>query len=75
MNTNAEIGSRWKGRVFLKINYMDYSDCRKKPFEDKDLINKVNNTSRKNLRSLFIKLFSPYHLPEKDSEYVSQLLI
>ena len=20
MNTNAEIGSRWKGRVFLKIN-------------------------------------------------------
>ena len=47
----------------------------KKPFEDKDLINKVNNTSRKNLRSLFIKLFSPYHLPEKDSEYVSQLLI
>ena len=22
MNTNAEIGSRWKGRVFLKINYI-----------------------------------------------------
>ena len=71
MNTNAEIGSRWKGRVFLKINYMDSMTpiAGIKPIEDKDLINKVNNTSRKHLWSIYIKLFSAYYLPEKDSEY------
>ena len=49
MNTNAEIGSRWKGRVFLKINYIDIDTplSGTKPIEDNDLINKVNNTSRK----------------------------
>ena len=26
MNTNAEIGSRWKGRVYLQIKYTD-SEC------------------------------------------------
>ena len=71
MNTNAEIGSRWKGRVFLKINYVDSDNpiAGIKPIEDNDLLNQINTTSRKHLWSIYIKLFSAYYLPEKSSEY------
>ena len=71
MNENPEIGSRWKGRVYLKINYYD-CECPVAGVNkclDNDLINMVNNSSRKYLWSLNAKLYSAYFLPTESGTY------
>ena len=71
MNENPELGSRWKGRVYLKINYKDaeYPVAGVQKITDMDLIQTVNNTARKHLWSLYIKLYSAYYLPTEDGSY------
>ena len=77
MNENPEIGSRWKGRVYLKIKY---SDC-ESPIVgvnkclDYDLINKVNNSSRQYLWSLNAKLYSADFLPTESGTYGIKLAV
>ena len=71
MNQNPEICSRWKGRVYLKINIKDcdYPISGVQKNKDYDFINSLRKgIPRKYLWSLYIKLYSAYFLPtEKDS--------
>ena len=71
MNDNPEIGSRWKGRVYLKINYKD-ADCPiagVQKITDTELINSINKQGRKYLWSLYIKLYSASFLPTEKGSY------
>ena len=71
MNENSELGSRWKGRVYLKINYkdIDYPIAGVQTIKDNNLINSVNNIARKYLWSLYIKLYSAEFLPTENGSY------
>ena len=71
MNENSDLGSRWKGRVYLKINYkdIDYPIAGIQNITDQDLINSVNNIGRKYLWSLYIKLYSAEFLPTEKGSY------
>ena len=72
MNDNPEIGSRWKGRIYLKIFYKDceypvtgvhkISDDEK----EKEDVDKIN---RKYAWSLYIKLYSVSFLPKATGTY------
>ena len=77
MNTNAEIGSRWKGRVYLQIKYTD-SECPMsgtRDINDNDLISQVINMPRNNLWSVYVKLFDAYYLPTKNDKYSIRIAI
>ncbi len=71
MNNNAEIGSKWRGRILLKIEYQnaDSPTTQVKKIDDFNLINQAKNLSRKNLWSLYAKLYSAYYLPSDNEEY------
>ena len=77
MNENQELGSRWKGRVYLKINYKneDYPISGVHKITDIDLINSVNNSPRKNLWSLYVKLYSASFLPTENGTYSIKMCI
>ena len=57
MNENGEIGSRWKGRIFLKICYNDINSpvCCVKDIDQK-VINEMGDIARTNLWSFNVKL-------------------
>ena len=71
MNQNSELGSRWKGRIYLKINYkdIDYPIASVQNIQDMNLINSVNNIGRKYLWSLYVKLYSAEYLPTENGLY------
>lgn len=71
MNENPDFGSRWKGRVYLNILHKDseFPTAGVQKITDTELINKVNNTSRKYLWSLNYKLYSAYYLPTENGSY------
>ena len=71
MNENSDLGSRWKGRVYLKINYkdIDYPIAGVQNIADQELLNSVNNIGRKYLWSLYIKLYSVEFLPTEKGLY------
>ena len=70
MNENGEIGSRWKGRVYLKIIYNDKNSsisCVKDI--DQKTIEETGNISRSNLWSFDIKLLWARFLPKQNTKY------
>ena len=71
MNENPEMGSRWKGRVYLMIGYkdVDYPAAGVQRITDMDLINGVNQQGRKFLWSLYVKLYSASFLPTESGTY------
>ena len=71
MNENPEVGSRWKGRVYLKVLYEDceFPITGVSKIKDQDLIHKVENTSRKYLWSLNVKLYSAMFVPKDTGTY------
>ena len=77
MNENPEIGSRWKGRVYLQINYKDceYPIVGVNKITDYDLINKIDKTSRSFLWSLHAKLYSANFLPTEKGKYGIKLAV
>ena len=60
MNQNAEIGSRWKGRVLMKIefNSVDSPSAKKRKITDELMLKQAKEVSRKNLWSIYFKLYS-----------------
>ena len=70
MNSNAEIGSSWNGRILLKILY-NKSDkpCIKTSNMSHDEIKKANSTLRKENFIGIIKLYSGYYLPKEYTKY------
>ena len=77
MNSNPEMGSRWKGRIFIKINCNDvtFPIAGIQNINDYELIEKIRNTSRAHLWSLNIKLFSAEFLPKNDEKYGIKLCV
>ena len=71
MNQNSEIGSKWRGRILLKILHekTDTPSTEIRKIEDLNLINQARNLSRKNLWSLYAKLYNVYYLPTENEEY------
>ena len=65
MNENPEVGSRWKGRVYLKINCKDceYPVVGVHKITDPNILKEGENINRKNLWSLYVKLYSASFLP------------
>ena len=77
MNENPEVGSRWKGRVYLKINYNDceYPVAGVQKITDNELIQSVDKINRKFLWSLYVKLYSAYFLPTERGTYDIKLSV
>ena len=71
MNNNAEIGSKWRGRILIKIEYQnaDSPTTQVRKVEDFILIEQARKLSRNNLWSLYAKLYSAYYLPNENEEY------
>ena len=77
MNSNPEMGSRWKGRIYLKIDCNDvtFPVSGVQAIKDYELIEKVRKTARPHLWSLNIKLFSADFLPSNDGKYGIKLYV
>ena len=76
MNENGEIGSRWKGRVYLKILYKNINSpisCVKDM--DQKIIEETGNINRSNLWSFDVKLLWARFLPKKNTKYDIKLSI
>ena len=76
MNENGEIGSRWKGRIFLKILYNDINSpiCCVKNIDQKT-INEVGDIGRSNLWSFNVKLMWASFLPKQNEKYGFQIAV
>ncbi|MCQ2816272.1 MAG: hypothetical protein MJ252_03300 [archaeon] len=68
MNTNAEIGSRWKGRVLVKITTktVDKPIVGTAPIVDKALLDEAAKTGRANPWKLVFGIYDAFFLPDKD---------
>ena len=78
MNQNPEICSRWKGRIYLKINMKDceYPLAGVQKNKDYDFINTLRKgIPRKYLWSLYTKLYSAYFLPSEKDSYSIKLSV
>ena len=79
MNYNAEIGSRWNGRILMMCKVTDIdspiASVRNIPEEENNLIETVKNTGRGNLWSIWIRVISAFFLPENDREYAIKVSI
>ena len=74
MNTNAEIGSSWNGRILLKIDFEE-TDTPITSVEDikeennKVLLNQANNIKRDTQWIITAKLYCAYYLPKEFEDY------
>ena len=79
MNYNAELGSRWNGRILMmcKVTDVDFPIARVRdiPDEEKEIVGKAKNSIRANLWSVWIRVISAYFLPEKDREYAIKISV
>ena len=71
MNYNAEIGSKWKGRILVKITAkpVDAPIAQVRDITDKELLAKVYGQPRNVLWSVYFHVFSTYYLPEEKGTY------
>ena len=74
MNTNAEIGSAWNGRILLKIDYKETDtpitsvvDIKEK--DNKELLDQVNKLQRNVNWMINVKLYCAYYLPKEYKKY------
>ena len=78
MNQNPEICSRWKGRIYLKINIKDceYPIAGVQKNKDYEFINTLKRgIPRKYLWSLYIKLYSAFFLPTESDAYTIKMSV
>ena len=74
MNTNSVLGSKWKGRVLMKITVLETdkpynSVVKMDPKKDANLIQLAGLTRRPNLWTFYCKVLDVYYLPFKDESY------
>jgi hypothetical protein len=71
MNYNAEIGSRWNGRILMKCEIKDVDSpiARVRNIEDNQLINQIDQLYPQCNWTVCIRILSAYYLPEKDRDY------
>jgi len=71
MNNNGEVGSRWKGRVYLKINYKncEYPVAGVHKIQKDELLESEVIINRKHLWTLHAKLYNVSFLPKETGSY------
>ena len=70
MNYNAEIGSKWKGRVLMKfeVKNVDAPVVKVSDMDDIEYIKEVYNKGRPNQWSVHFKIYETLYLPEQYKE-------
>ena len=71
MNYNAEIGSKWKGRVLLKfvVSNVDAPAVKVSDITDKEYLKDVYSKGRPNQWSVHFKIYETLYLPEQHNHY------
>ena len=71
MNTNAEIGSAWNGRILLKILYKNSDNpmINTEDIKDNKELNLANSVKRSILWTIHTKLYCAYYLPKEYKKY------
>ena len=77
MNTNAEIGSSWNGRILLRIDCKptDNPITNTLNINDENEMNLANSISRKILWTIHVKLYCAYYLPKEYQKYSIRILM
>ena len=77
MNTNAEIGSAWNGRILLKIESeaTDVPVIKTNDLRDEKEFKIIQSLTRKNLWTLHIKLYCAYYLPKEYKKYSIKIML
>lgn len=75
MDSNAEIGSRWRGRIYLKIDCFDSDSPTSgiRPIEDDQILSEIAKINRNHQWTVKIKLIDGFYFP-KDNEKFSVLV-
>jgi len=71
MNFNAEIGSRWNGRILMKCEVTDVDSpiARVRPIENKKLVDDVYKLKPSISWIMKLRIITAYYLPELDRDY------
>ena len=71
MNYNAEIGSKWKGRVLMKfdVSNVDAPAVKVIDITDKEYLKDVYSKGRHNQWSVHFKIYDTLYLPEQHHNY------
>ena len=77
MNYNAEIGSRWNGRILMKCEVKDVDSpiARVRNIENEELVNQVKLLTPQCKWNIWAKIITAFYLPEKDRGYEIQISI
>jgi len=76
MNYNAEIGSKWNGRILMKCVVTDVdSPIAKVTNIPEDIVTQANKTSRKVKWKVLIRIISAMYLPEDTGTYAIRVSI
>jgi len=76
MNYNAEIGSRWNGRILMKcaVNDVDSPIARVTDVPP-EIVNEANSSSRKFTWKIWVRIISAMYLPNDSGEYAIRVSI
>ena len=77
MNYNAEIGSRWNGRVLMKctVNDIESPIASVRDIDDKNLIREISQRKPECKWVIYARIISAYFLPELEREYSIRIRI
>ena len=76
MNYNAEIGSRWNGRILMKCEVNDAdSPIARVTDIPKNVVKEAMSCSRKNIWKVKVRILSAIYLPEDNGEYAIRVSI
>ena len=77
MNYNAEIGSRWNGRILMRCDIKDVDSpiARVRNIEDNQLLSQIDQFYPQVNWVACIRVLSAYYLPQKDRDYEIKISI
>ena len=77
MNYNAEIGSRWNGRILMRCEIKDVDSpiARVRNIEDEQLKTQISNLVPQCSWTILMRIISANYLPELDREYEIKISI
>ena len=77
MNYNAEIGSRWNGRILMKCEVSDIDSpiARVREIDNKQILDEMRKLKPKYDWIIKIRIISAYYLPELEKDYEIEICI
>ena len=75
MNYNAEIGSRWNGRILMKCEVTDVDSpiARVREIDNKKMLDEVKSLIPSHNWVIKARIISAYYLPELDRDYIIEI--